>query len=941
MTARPAIHWPSVRGRARADAGSLLLVATVVVVVTLLAGVAPPLLRATADDAVRAAVQSAAGDADVLAYASWPYDDDGYGGRVRDPLLADDVDNLRTRATEALDPGLRAVLRPPVAVVTGPTLNVTDGSLLRRFQLAYLADERGAHSDGQVSWIGGGPPAAAVPPAESRVTVLPDGSPWPVQVGLSEETAAALGLRTGDRIPLADQRRRVKNVQVSGIFRPTDRTDPTWRLAPWLLQPVTGRAGVGYTRLGGLLSPDSLPDARLAFHRDELDRAVRFPPEPSAFGSGAAEPITASLITLKATSASSGVRDGSLKWESQLDLVLRDVQVRVNAASAQATVLLIGVVTGGILVLLLAADLLVRRRTRALTAARQRGAGLPALGAELLIESTAVAVAAAAVGLAVARAVTPGVAWWWAIPVVLAAAVAGPAFGTAAAARATRDRRTPANPTARRWLRQTRQLRRATAQAAVLIAAVAALVALHQRGILPTASGGAPGAGSGLDGGALDPWSGPDGGAALQASAPALGVIAGALVLLWPLPVVLRVALRQSLRSRHPLVAFGAARAAVTSARTLPLLVLLACAGLASFALTVDVTAERGLADGAWRTVGADARLDLNPTAATEVPALARRIAAAPGVEQVVTAQLADSVPVTAESAFLTPRLLVVDTAEFQRLLTATPLPDAPALARLRAAQQPTSGAAVPALVRSGDGSLLPGMRIELSRDDQPGIELAAVGTAPNVGDVDDVVIVDAAALTAAGVPTTPNTIWVRGPGAAQAVAANSTALNSVGADVTLRADVRHERRTAPLTAGLLRLAWISAIALTALGLLGLALAVATTAPDRWLTLSRLRTLGLRTREARWVTAAELLPPVALAAVGGPLLGLLLAYLTIGPLALRVLAGSGVDPTLTVPWWGIGLLAAAFLSAAAVVVPVESALRRRLRLSEILRAGDG
>ena len=44
--------------------------------------------------------------------------------------------------------------------------------------------------------------------------------------------------------------------------------------------------------------------------------------------------------------------------------MLRDVRARVAAASAQASVLLIGVLAGAVLVLLLAADLLVRRRTR-------------------------------------------------------------------------------------------------------------------------------------------------------------------------------------------------------------------------------------------------------------------------------------------------------------------------------------------------------------------------------------------------------------------------------------------------------------------------------------------------------------------------------------------------------------------------------------------------
>ncbi|WP_332107787.1 hypothetical protein [Phytohabitans flavus] len=228
----PAIHWPSVRGRGRADAGPLALVAAVVVVVTLLAGAAPPLLRAAADDAVQDAARTAGRNADVTAHARWPYDDAPGGGRARTPHLAADIEDFRDQAVGALDPGLRAVLGPPVAMVTSPTLKVTDGSLLRTFQLAYLLDERGAYSDTQVSWIAGGPPAPAVPSDDASVTAPYDGPPWPVQVGLSEADAAALDLGPGDRIPLADQYRRVKNVVVSGIFRATDSNDPTWRLAP-------------------------------------------------------------------------------------------------------------------------------------------------------------------------------------------------------------------------------------------------------------------------------------------------------------------------------------------------------------------------------------------------------------------------------------------------------------------------------------------------------------------------------------------------------------------------------------------------------------------------------------------------------------------------------------------------------------------------------------
>jgi putative ABC transport system permease protein len=274
---------------------------------------------------------------------------------------------------------------------------------------------------------------------------------------------------------------------------------------------------------------------------------------------------------------------------------------------------------------------------------------------------------------------------------------------------------------------------------------------------------------------------------------------------------------------------------------------------------------------------------------------------------------------------------VIVDATAFQRLLASTPLPDSPALARLAG---PGHGD-VPALVRSSDGGLRPGMRLNLVWTDARTFPLAAVGIAPAIGDADDVVVVDAAALAAAGLPAVPNTLWVTGPGAAAAASANA-----VASDVVLRTDVLRERRAAPLTSGLLRLAWTAAATLLALGLLGLTLGADAGAPERWQTLTRLRTLGLRPRDARRVAARELLPPVAVAAVGGPLLGVLLAHLTLGPLALRVLTGQDADPATVLPWWRLGLVTVAFLAAVAVVVPVESALRRRRRLSEVLRAGD-
>jgi putative ABC transport system permease protein len=191
--------------------------------------------------------------------------------------------------------------------------------------------------------------------------------------------------------------------------------------------------------------------------------------------------------------------------------------------------------------------------------------------------------------------------------------------------------------------------------------------------------------------------------------------------------------------------------------------------------------------------------------------------------------------------------------------------------------------------------------------------------------------VVDAAA----GLPFAPNTVWVNGPGAARA-----TNAAAAGGHVVVRADVLRDRSTAPLNAGLAVLDRAAAGTLLALGLLGFALSAAASAPERWTTLARLRTLGLRPRDARRVAAGELLPPVLVAAVCGPLLGLLLVRLTFGAFALRTLTGQTVDPATVVPWWLIGVAALVLLGALATVVAAEATARHPRRLGDVLRVGE-
>ena len=156
---------------------------------------------------------------------------------------------------------------------------------------------------------------------------------------------------------------------------------------------------------------------------------------------------------------------------------------------------------------------------------------------------------------------------------------------------------------------------------------------------------------------------------------------------------------------------------------------------------------------------------------------------------------------------------------------------------------------------------------------------------------------------------------------------------------VTTREAARSALAAAPVAAALRRLVAAATLVLVGLGVLGVVLGAAASARERGETLARLRTLGLRRRASAGAIVAELLPPALVAALGGLVVGILLARLSIGPLALRLVTGASTDPPLVVPWWTL-LPALLVVAAVPVVVAVEMSVRRRERLGLVLRAGN-
>ena len=234
------------------------------------------------------------------------------------------------------------------------------------------------------------------------------------------------------------------------------------------------------THLGGgtgLVGVAARPADRRAVRR--ADRADRVPARPGAGALGAELGPAAGRRRARGCA-----RPG--QWRRRLDSALdsgaRRASAQVADARGRAQVLLVGLLVTAILTLVLAALLLARRRAGPLTLARERGATLVGIGAELAVESLLVAVAGAAVGLAVTAALVGSVGWRWVLPVVAVAALAAPVLGTLEAGRATSARRVPANRAARRTAERRRRTRRLVLEAAVVGLAVVTFVALQQRG---------------------------------------------------------------------------------------------------------------------------------------------------------------------------------------------------------------------------------------------------------------------------------------------------------------------------------------------------------------------------------------------------------------------------------------------------------------------------
>jgi len=888
----------SVARQARADAWPLSVGVVVVALVASLTAVVPRLATEVSTDEIATAVAGAGPRADVV--VSIPFSE-GYD--IPRPLWADTASGAKYDAGQVAK-GLPDVLATPITAIVSSELTTANvNGQPGRLRFAYVEREGGAG----VVWVSGKAPVASA----TLDDVASSGEKaYPVQVALSADVAAALEVTDGQILHLTDADGAALDVPVTGIFAPVDPADPAWGVVPTLVTPKMVSGSAGRVEMSAMVTAGSLPFARRALPPGVFSCRYTLRVVPDRLNASNAEAVATAVRARVASPDGFGLTFESPSVITRLDVVLDSALAQIQSATAQASLILAGVLVTAAMVLLLSAGLVVQRRSGVLAHQRAHGASLPVIATSLVVESVALTALGATIGLVAAGLLVPGpTPWAWVVPPLVFATIAGPALGVRAAARSASP--PPALRLDPRSGVRAAAARRIAFELTVLVLTIGAFAALRSRGV--SASGSTIGAD------------------AVVLAAPALAAGAIALAMLRLLPPVWRWVARAAERTRGAAPVLAAAR---ISTPGLPLAALVLATSLFTATPAIGATVLSGQQAGSWQSVGAD--VVVSTDAADGLPPETASLAGAPGVDAAAAASIATGSQLLGDGLDMVVRVVALDSADFQALLAASPLPDAPQLALLDPASPGAGEESVAALV-SGVSSKATGLSI---RWDGAAVRITAVGAAPAMpGDGrsgEPTVVVDRGALARfLGAPVPSDLLWVDGPSAEEAV----RALPGLD-DATLatRAAWLAERRAAPVTEAFQRLLVGATAVLLALGVLVVALVAASGARGRATALAGFRVLGLPRRQGGTVAFGELAVPVLVGSVVGTAVGVGLASFLVGPLDLAVLTGQSHAPTLVLPWWCWASIPA-LIAAVLVAVAVELVGHRRERLGEVMRAG--
>ena len=726
-----------------------------------------------------------------------------------------------------------------------------------------------------------------------------------VQVAVTTDTAARLGLRVGARLHAG-----TVELVVTGIIRPAEPAATFWTQSVAAASPVLSQgSGQQYWSGAVFIGAGALPLIESTLDPTEMQVTWVYAAALGGLAAEAASNLDASLDSM-ASSGTTFMTSGSVTpitaaVTSQIPSVLTPFITGESAAAPVLGLLYVSLAVMGAVVVLLGARLVAQRRAAEFTLMRARGAALYQLGWLVLRASVIVAAVAGAAAAVLAISLTPGdgdVVGWWLAGLTIAATLAGPVLISVVPQRV-------AAPAAERPRHRTggrnRAVRRIVVETVLIAVTAGGLVVLRDQGLSPGSSG------------------------LYTSAAPVLIAILVAVVVLRCYPPLVRQLARIAGLSRGVVAFVGLTRASRTPPGTvLPSFALVLVLAMVAFPDMIAASVTRSQVAASWQQVGADAIIQVGHNESF-LPTLQPQVSSVPGV---VATAFADVETGSLSSGFSL-SVVYVDPAQYAAVADQAPGPRFPlaALSGNQATMLPAVGNAAAAQLLGtapaevGVGTSTTTIRLAGRISGVPGVTASAVVVVPD---------------EPPGSNPGGNLMLVAGPRLDAARLSAVVHRAQPDASVTLRATALTALTTAPVLQAA-RTALTQGLATAAgFGVLILLVSLLLTAQARELTLASLATMGLRRWQAQLLLAAETLPPVVAAAIGGVACAWLLAPLVGPSLNLAAFGGTGsaivVTPAafpLAASTAGLVLVALLVLASSAVITYYRGSARA-LRIAD-------
>ena len=751
------------------------------------------------------------------------------------------------------------------------------------------------------------------------------------QVAVTPQTARQFGLHVGSKVQISGAGTAGNlTLAVTGIVAPRDPAALFWTADPTIAAPQLQNAGSlspPPTWVGQVIAgPGEIDAVQRDFGIQGLNMQWTFPLQTGALGGQQAQPLYDALNQLTSQSVRltgdvAPVGDVLQASSTGLQQTVGGFITTADSVDTVLWLLYVSLALAGLIALLLAARMVVLRRSAELAIRRARGASLWQLAATTAGSAALACVPAAAIAVGLAVLVVPGsrlgpgtapAGTWWPPAAVLLVAICAPVVI------AVWQHRLPRRRAQRR--RRPRHATRLVAEATACLAAIAGVLVFRQQGTQP---------GTGVN--------------LYTSAAPALIAIPAVIVVLRVYPLVLRGLLRGSARRTGATAFLGLTRAARTALTpALPAFALVLALSVTAFAGMVRDAVVRGETAASWQAAGADATVVaslLHIPGYQIYPAAVRAAAGVPGVTHAAAVWQGNWSTQNDDQV----TGLAVDPASYAALAAATqgfpPLP-----ARLLTPGR--AGTPVPVLASPQAAAYL-GHGVSTLTSDGPvqPVRVRVAGVVPATQALPGVsafVIIPRSALHSFVIPPAPvpvNELLLTGAGIDRARLTAVVRDMIPDGGVTFRSDILNSLASAPLQHGTFVLFALAVVVAAGLGLAVMLLELALGAADREVTLARLATMGLDERHRARMVVLEVLPAVIAAAVAAWACAVVLPRVVAPAIDLSAFTGSPAGVALTPDVVAVALPLAGLAAVAAVALAIEIRTGRRRGVAASLRAG--